>query len=314
MKPFICDYLNEITLLCDGRVTTCCLDPLGVNVFGDIHTDSYRQIQERYKDIRRNVTNDVMSMPRCRRCFNRIVEAKYPNTGTYKIDPDPEEVEIFLNNSERIITRFVMELTVQCNLHCNGCMQSRVDFSQYRNSGFMDMDFLKKWIGNDISNIRLYNYGETFLHPGSIAFCSYLKRKNKNTCIDIATNGMPLKTHERREQLILSGVDHILFSIHGGSQETVQLYMTEKFDFNLMVEILKVLVEIKTKVGAHQPMLTWKYLLFEWNDSDTEIKRAKELTREIGLDNITFDLVGYPSPSKRFTWGSEAWQRLINGN
>ena len=37
MPSFICDYLNEIVILSDGSVTTCCLDPPGVNEFGRIH-------------------------------------------------------------------------------------------------------------------------------------------------------------------------------------------------------------------------------------------------------------------------------------
>ena len=313
MPAFICDYLNEITLLCDGKVTTCCIDPFGINVFGDIHKDSYSEIQQRYKDIRRKITNNVTSMPRCKRCYNRIVESGFPKTGTYKIDPGPEDIQAFIDKEEKIIKRFVVELTAQCNLHCNGCMQSRFDFSKYRTSMFMDLKLLKKWLGNDMSNIRLYNYGETFLHPGSIDFCSHLKKKNKHTFIEIATNGMPLNHHEKRKQLILSGIDYILFSIHGSSQKIIQTYMTRRFDFDLVIEILKDLVTIKTEMALDKPVLIWKYLLFEWNDSDTEINRAIELTREIGLDNIIFDLVSYPSPSKRFTRDSDNWKKLRDG-
>jgi pyruvate-formate lyase-activating enzyme len=310
MTAFICDYLNEITLLCDGRVTTCCIDPFGINVFGDIHKDSYSVIQQRYKDIRRKITHNVTSMPRCRRCYNRIVETGFPETGTYKIDPGPEDIQTFIEKEEQIIKKFVIELTIQCNLHCNGCMQSRFNFSKYRNSRFMDIDLLKEWLGDDISKIRLYNYGETFLHPKAIEFCSYLKEKNSNTFIVIATNGMLLNNHEKREKLILSGADHILFSIHGSSQEIIRKYMTDRFDFHLMLDILKDLVAIKAEKSADIPVLTWKYLLFEWNDSDEEIDRAIRLKNEIGLDNIMFDLVGFPSPSKRFSRNSGAWKKL----
>ena len=312
MTAFICDYLNEITLLCDGRVTTCCLDPLGINVFGDIHKDSYCEIQKRYKDIRKNITNNVTSMPRCKRCYNRIVEKGFPETGTYKIDPGPEDIQTFIDKEEEIIKRFVIELTIECNLHCKGCMQSRFNFSKYRNSSFMDIDLLKQWTGNDISKIRLYNYGETFLHPKAIEFCSYLKEKNCNTFIVIATNGMMLNTHEKRERLILSGADHVLFSIHGSSQEVTGKYMTNRFDFHLMLDILKDLVAIKTEKNTDIPVLTWKYLLFEWNDSDEEIDRAVSLKNEIGLDNIMFDLVGFPSPSKRFTRDNDEWKKLTS--
>jgi hypothetical protein len=86
--------------------------------------------------------------------------------------------------------------------------------------------------------------------------------------------------------------------------------MTDNFDFDQILEILKDLVVIKKNMKAAIPVLTWKYLLFEWNDSDEEIDRAVRLTNEIGLDNITFGLVGFPSPSKRFVRNSDAWNKL----
>ena len=317
MPSFRCDFLNEIVILSNGNTTTCCMDPLDINHFGNIYKDDFKDIQRRYIKIRRKITEDVLSMPRCRICYNKIKDAGFPETGTYKVYLTTDEIKAFFDMEENIVNNFVIELTSKCNLICNGCMQSRFDFKEIRQDSFLDVDFLKTWIGQNsatMKKIRLYNYGETFLHPEAIDFCSYIKERNPSIQLTIATNGMPLNTHEKREKLIKSGVDAISFSIHGSSQETIEKYMTKRFDFNLIIEILKDMVSIKRQLGLDKPKLVWKYLLFEWNDSDEEIKRAKTITKEIGINSITFDLVGFPSPSKRYTRNSENWNNLIQKN
>jgi hypothetical protein len=86
--------------------------------------------------------------------------------------------------------------------------------------------------------------------------------------------------------------------------------MTPRFRFQKIIDILKDLVAIRAKLNLKKPLLFWKYLLFEWNDSDEEIRRARRLSKEIGLDGLQFCLVGYPSPSKRFTANSPEWKNL----
>ena len=94
---------------------------------------------------------------------------------------------------------------------------------------------------------------------------------------------------------------------------TIYPYSFRRFDFKKILMILKDLVSIKRELGLIHPRLIWKYLLFSWNDSDEEIERAIALSREIGLDGIIFDTVGFPSPSLRFTPGSDALKQLQNG-
>ena len=102
MPSFICDYLDEIVLLSDGNVTTCCLDPLGVNSFGNIYKHEFHQIQKKYIEIRNQITKDVLSMPRCSICYDKIKEAGFPPTGTYKVDPTSDEINLFIDKGRRL--------------------------------------------------------------------------------------------------------------------------------------------------------------------------------------------------------------------
>jgi hypothetical protein len=314
MPRFICDYLNEMVLLSDGRVTTCCLDPLAVNAFSSIYEHDFSHIRQNYLELREQITRDVLSMPRCAICYTKLQQAGFPHTGTYRADPAPHEIDLFLNKP---LKQCVIELTSQCNLKCSGCMQSRYDFRKYRAKPYLDVKYLQSWLDPGlvhINRIRLYNYGETFLHPAAIAFCRFVKNQAPDLFLEIATNGVLLDTPEKRAMLMRAGIDYLVFSIHGSSQETVQKYMTPKFKFQRLLDILRDLVTIRSVSALKKPLLIWKYLLFEWNDSDAEIDRARRLSKEIGLDGLQFCLVGYPSPSKRFTPNSPEWKKLQETN
>ncbi len=54
--------------------------------------------------------------------------------------------------------------------------------------------------------------------------------------------------------------------------------------------------------------MNWRYILFNWNDSDAEMARARELAAEIGVDRLCWELTDHPEDaySRRFATGSPA--------
>ena len=299
MPGFLCDFLNEAVILSDGRVTTCCLDPLARNVFGSIFEDDFQSIEKKYQEVVASITQDVLSMPRCRICYDKIAAAGFPETGTYKTDFTPSEQELFLRKTMRL-RQLVIEPTCLCNLKCNGCMQGRQNIPATRHGNFLDLDAVDTWLAKDVSQIeaiRLYNYGETFLHDGATAFVTKLKQANTSLHIDIATNGLLLNTPQKRKDLVSSGVDVLYFSIHGGREASIQKYMTQAFSRAKVLDILSDLASVKKKRQLSTPKLVWKYLLFSWNDSLDEIDEAMAQAQRVGVDAMVFAVPGYPSPS-----------------
>ena len=299
MPGFLCDFLNEIVILADGRVTTCCLDPLAMNAYGNIYEDSFLDIHKKYCNVVASITNDALSMPRCQICYKKISDACFPNTGTYKVNFTNTEKETFLNGKSKI-RQIVIEPTCLCNLKCNGCMQSRFDISASRKAQRLDLNYVERWLSNhlnEIESIRLYNYGETFLNSGAIQFVRNIKNTNKFLIIDIATNALKLDTPQQRIDLILSGVDILYFSIHGGRETSIQKYMTDKFSLSKVLNIIADLSRLKQLYNLDAPKLIWKYLLFSWNDSPEEIEDAMAQAKIIGIDKMIFVVPGYPSPS-----------------
>jgi len=302
MRGFLCDYQNEAVILSDGRVTTCCLDPLGINPFGRIDQQDFTEIEARYVRNVTAVAHDVYALPRCRICYDKLAAAGFPATGTYRIDFSEAQREAFLADKRRL-RQLVIEPSARCNLKCRGCMQSREDIPAHRERPLLDLDGVVRWLLPHIASIeriRFYNYGETFMHPGALDCIETLKKSNPTTQLDLATNALLLNTPEKRQRLIASGTDTLYFSIHGGSQKSVEPYMTEAFSFAAVCDILADLASRKRALARKTPRLIWKYLLFSWNDAPEEIAAAQRLAWDLGLDDILFQVPGYPSPSPHY--------------
>jgi MoaA/NifB/PqqE/SkfB family radical SAM enzyme len=311
---FICNWFNEIVILSNGNVTTCCLDAKGENVYGNIYDHSFEEIKEKFITYRKKLIKDPVCLPRCAFCYKEYSKKeKGVATFNVKCDPSDEEIEIYLEDGNKNSGNLVIEPSANCSLKCIGCIHSSTDMKTYRGKMFLELDYLQSWIAPHIEHfkrIRYFNYGETLLHPGAIDFCSFVKQLNREFIIIIATNGMPLNSHEKRVNLIRSRVDSIYFSIHGSCQDSVQRYMTSQFDFSKIMETLSDLILIRQNLGIQYPEIVWKYILFEWNDTDSHIQKAKDLANKIGIDSILFTLTSAPSPSRRFTSQSDDWKKL----
>ena len=308
---FVCNYLVEMVILCDGRVTTCCIDPMGINSYASIYSDSFSEVVDKYLATRMKLARNFKSLPKCSECHS--IFEKTGNLNMIFQATDAQVGDFIKQGRDYRRYRFVIEPTSKCNLKCKGCVQAAINLSDYRDRPFIDFDQLERWILPEIDKvgeIRFYNYGETFLHPKSLDFLSLLKVNNSNIQIEIATNGLLLDTPEKQKKLIQSGVDSVVFSIHGSNQDNIEKYMTHNFKFGKVMKILTQLVQIRREMNATAPRLIWKYLLFKWNDSESCILEAKKQAQKIGVDEIWFELASHPAPSGRFAPNNDAWKKF----
>jgi len=85
--------------------------------------------------------------------------------------------------------------------------------------------------------------------------------------------------------------DEIIFSVHGSNTKSLRKYQ-KNGDFNKVFTNMKNLVKYKDK--KDKPAITWKYVLFWWNDSSKEIKNAISLAKKINLNGILFEKTQHP--------------------
>jgi hypothetical protein len=68
----------------------------------------------------------------------------------------------------------------------------------------------------------------------------------------------------------------------------------------------------KRRAGRDAPFLNWRYILFDWNDSDVEMNLARELAADMGIDRLCWEITDHPqdSFSRRFVPESAAFDAI----
>jgi MoaA/NifB/PqqE/SkfB family radical SAM enzyme len=264
---------------------------------GNIGRDAFERIWngKPYRRLRRRVLHNPMGVYLCRNCvFRREVansEIDYAKRGEIA-DQMPEILWI--------------EPIVFCNLRCPGCGRELIAASRRRR--IMPFETYKSALDQLGSGLRLlffYDYGESFLHPRAVDMLTYARSVNETMLIHCSTNGIPLRDERKQREVIETGVDELLFSVDGSSQEVYERYRVGG-DFEGVLKVMESMIGMRNSLGLDRPRIMWRYILFRWNDSDQEMDRARRLARDIGVDDFSWLLTTHPPEmcSCRFAPGS----------
>jgi hypothetical protein len=158
--------------------------------------------------------------------------------------------------------------------------------------------------GPSLVRIDFFNYGEAFLHKRAIEMCEYIKSHFPHVYLYTSTNGLAF-TEDQVRRLVRSGIDEVTFSIDGATPESYALYR-RRGDFHKATRNLRIAAEEKRAAGRDVPFLNWRYILFTHNDSDEEMRQAREIAADIGVDRLCWELTDHPEDmfSRRFVPGS----------
>lgn len=312
---FLCSSMRSPIVLSDGRVTTCTADCDGDNVFANIYEHDFGEVLGRYAALRPAAMEEPGRLPHCLACYSKLPQSKkigLPRAEWMVQQNDEAQRQKFIRAFDPNAVAMNFELSSKCNLRCAGCSVTKPDFGAKRGTTNIDMDRLIEWVsggGRRIRQARLYHMGETWAHPRWADFTHALKAQNSASYVFTSTNGMLMLKRGVFGQLPTAGFSHIMFSVHGARQASAERYMGKAFRIEVALEAARRVAEIRDRWQL--PLrLSWRYVLFEWNDSDEEIKDAQEQAEMAGFDEIHFTLNCYPSPAERFNVNSPAWHSL----
>jgi radical SAM protein with 4Fe4S-binding SPASM domain len=134
----------------------------------------------------------------------------------------------------------------------------------------------------DLLYLIFYFQGEPYLNPAFLDMVRYAADKKIYTAT--STNAHYL-TDENAERTIRSGLDRLLISIDGTTQEVYQQYRVGgKLD--KVLEGARTIVHWKNKLKSKTPLIIFQFLVVRPNEH--QIEDAKKLAREIGVDDIWF--------------------------
>jgi radical SAM protein with 4Fe4S-binding SPASM domain len=175
------------------------------------------------------------------------------------------------------------EPTTSCNLRCPECPSGLREFT--RPTGMLQKDFFQETIDDiapDLLYLIFYFQGEPYLNPQFLDMVKYANEKGIYTAT--STNAHYL-TDEKAKKTVESGLDRLIISIDGTSQEVYQQYRVGgKLD--KVLEGARNIVKWKKELKSKTPFVFFQFLVVKPNEH--QIAEIKALGKEIGVDQVRF--------------------------
>lgn len=192
-------------------------------------------------------------------------------------------------NRHSVLFSHPVQLTIDpsnaCQLACPGCVHS--ENKAYRNvydwpATILSMDNHDAWLtrlGPFAFCATLYNWGEPLLNK---RFAEVVRMSKEYLLYTMTSTNLsvPLKNEDA---IVASGLDRMILSIDGTSQETYGRYR-RKGDLDLVFKNVCALVAAKKQAGSRTPYLVWQFLTFEHNQH--QVQDAMRLARELGVNEL----------------------------
>lgn len=175
------------------------------------------------------------------------------------------------------------EPTTSCNLRCPECPSGLRAFT--RPTGMLENSFFRQTIDEmhrELLYLIFYFQGEPYLNPAFLDMVRYASSKKIYTAT--STNAHYL-TKENARKTVESGLDRLIISIDGTTQEVYQQYRRGG-KLEKVLEGARNIVEAKKEMGSKKPFVIFQFLVVKPNEH--QIEDVKHLAKEIGVDTVWF--------------------------
>ncbi len=176
-----------------------------------------------------------------------------------------------------------IEPTTSCNLRCPECPSGLRAFT--RPIGMLQKDFFSETIDQlykELYYLVFYFQGEPYLNPNFLDMVKYASAKKIYTAT--STNAHYLNDANAK-RTIESGLDRLIISIDGTTQEVYQQYRVGG-RLDKVLEGARNIVAWKRKMKSKTPFIIFQFLVVKPNEH--QIEDVKKLAAEIGVDDVWF--------------------------
>ena len=175
------------------------------------------------------------------------------------------------------------EPTTACNLRCPECPSGLRQFT--RPTGNLRMDFFRRTIdelAGHLLYLIFYFQGEPYINPNFLDMVRHAHDRGLYTIT--STNGHFLN-EENARRTIESGLDRLIISLDGTTQETYEQYR-KGGKLEVVLQGARNVVAWKRRLRSATPHLIFQFLVVRPNEH--EIEAVKTLARELGIDEVKF--------------------------
>lgn len=176
-----------------------------------------------------------------------------------------------------------------CNLRCPLCPTGVK--APARHQGKMPWETFTRAIDEFAPyayEVNLHNWGESLLHPDIFEMIAYIR--DRNIATNMSTN-FNVITDEKIDRLIRSGLEYLILSIDGLTQETYAQYRV-RGNIDRVFQNVEKLVRRRRELGSATPYIEWQFIVFKHNAHEVEGARLK--AAELGVDRFRVIPPGIP--------------------
>lgn len=176
----------------------------------------------------------------------------------------------------------MMEPISRCNLRCPLCPIGARELR--RDLGTMSLDHFKAIlnnIGQQVRVLALWNQGEPTINdklPEMIKFAH-----DRGIYTMTSTNGNLMLRRDLVNRLVASGLDELIFSIDGLTQETYEIYRIGGH-LDVVIEGMKAVRRRREELQRKTPRIIMQWLPMKHNEHEIPLLRAK--AAEWGADKV----------------------------
>ena len=177
-----------------------------------------------------------------------------------------------------------VEPTTSCNLRCPECPSGLRAFT--RPTGMLQKDFFRETIEQlhkDLWYLVFYFQGEPYLNPSFLDMVAWAS-KEKKIYTATSTNAHYL-TDENARRTVESGLDRLIISIDGTTQEVYEQYRVGG-QLSKVIEGAKNIVKWKRELKSKKPFVVFQFLVVKPNEH--QLEDVKRLAKETGVDDVWF--------------------------
>ena len=187
------------------------------------------------------------------------------------------------NYNSALPIALAFEPTTACNLRCPECPSGLRSFT--RPTGHLNVALFEKTIlelKDTLLYLTFYFQGEPYLHKDFLSMVQYASKHNIYTAT--STNAHFLN-YETAIETVASGLDRLIISIDGSTQETYQQYRIGG-NVDKVIEGTKNIIKAKKDLNSATPHVIFQFLVVKPNEH--QINDVKKLAKSLGVDELRF--------------------------
>ncbi len=281
-----CEILNILYIKSNGEIL--CNDDYGERILLG-HVDSVCTAEDvaglfantQYEHIRESLQKGVVPWPGvCEQCaFLR----------------SDEEFTDYIAHKQ--ITKLQLEPTLLCTLNCL-CCSNDIQQKTRKKPHVMPPETYDRFLralheaGFTVDSFEYCGQGEPLLHPQIGALLRITDTVYPKAWQRVITNGNVVFSKTLQGE----PVDEVMVAGDGLWQNSYAQYRVQ----GRVEKVLQFMTDAVRSKQRGRPLVIWKYILFEFNDSDEELIAAQQRAAEIGVDSLLFVVTHSAFHSQRY--------------